>query len=312
MALYFNTNLSSLYARRAVDNATKDVDKSFQNLSSGLKINTAKDDPAGVQTSDRLTVQLNSLKQTNRNAQNAISYAQTAEGALDEVTTMLQRIRTLAIQSANGTNGSDGRKSLQDEVDQLNQEIVRIARDTSFGGQDLLSGNASVARFQISPDPGSLIKIDLSTGFDTDSLAKLAAKVAGSETFDLPQGATASIAQTYRFDDIFKYSINGNGIDIRTASSAQVVLSGIDYLITAIDAKRGELGAIQNRLESTIRNQDNIYENVSDSRSQIRDADYAEEVSRMTSSQIIQQSAVTILTQANSKPQIALQMLQET
>ena len=312
MPLYLNTNLSAVYAQNSVNKATRNLDVSYQKLSSGLKINSAKDDPAGVQTSDRLTVQLNSLNQTNRNAQNAIAYAQTAEGAMEELTTMLERIRTLAIQSANGTNSNDNRKALQDEVDELNEEMCRIARDTTFGGQDLLNGQASIARFQISPDPGSIIKIDLSIGFDTDSLAKLAAKTAGSETFDLPEGNTFTTAQSYKFEDIFQYKVNGYGIDISTQSAAQIVLAGIDYMINAIDTKRSELGAIQNRLESTIRNQENVAENVSDSRAQIRDADYAEEVSKKTSAQMLQQGSVTILTQANSKPQIALQMLQDS
>ena len=311
MALYLNTNLSALHAKRSVNSATTKLDKAYENLSSGLKINSAKDDPAGVQTSDRLTVQLNSLNQTNRNAQNAIAYAQTAEGAIEEITTMLQRIRTLAIQSANGTNSDDNRQAIQDEVDELNEEIVRIARDTTFGGQDLLSGNASIARFQISPDPGSLIKIDLSTGFDTDSIAKLAERICGSSKFELPVGHNLTVSE-FQFQDIFHYDVNGKGIDVSTMSAAEIVLAGIDYLITAVDAKRSELGAIQNRLESTIRNQENIYENVSDSRSQIRAADYAEEVSNMTAAQMLQQGSVTILTQANSKPQIALQMLQES
>ncbi|MGN1280933.1 MAG: flagellin [Succinivibrio sp.] len=313
MALYLNTNLSALLAQRTINRQTTRLDTSYERLSSGYKINSAKDDPAGIQTSDRLTVQLNSLSQTNRNAQNAIAYAQTAEGAMEEITTMLQRIRTLAVQSANGTNSSINRKALQDEVDQLNEEIGRIARDTTFGGKDLLSGQASIARFQISPDPGSVIKIDLSTGFDTNSLALLAEKISGSDTFSLPSNAnTTGLNLDYKFTDIFSYQVNGKGIDISSQSAAQIVLAGIDYLMTAVDTKRSELGAIQNRLESTIRNQENIYENVSDSRSQIRDTDYAEEVSNMTAAEILQQGAVTILTQANQKPQMALQMLQES
>lgn len=314
MPLFINTNLSALSAKRSVNTATSKLDKAYERLSTGLKINSAQDDPAGIQTSDRLTLQLNALQQTNRNAQNAIAYAQTAEGAMDEITTMLQRIRTLAISSANGTNTSDARKALQDEVDQLNAEIVRISRDTTFGGQDLLNGNASIVRFQISPDPGSLIKIDLSIGFDTDSLAKYTAKLQESDSFDLPEGAPASIAAAgpFNFEDIFSYDVNGKGIDISTQSSAQIVLAGIDYLINAVDTKRSELGAVQNRLESTIRNQENIFENVSDSRAQIRDSDYSEEVTAFTAAQILQQGAVSILTQANSKPQIALQMLQDS
>lgn len=311
MALYLNTNLSARLAQRTVNRQTARLDTSYERLSSGLRINSAKDDPAGVQTSDRLTVQLNSLNQTNRNAQNAIAYAQTAEGAMEEITTMLQRIRTLAVQSANGTNATDNRIALQDEVDQLNEEIGRIARDTTFGGQDLLNGNASIARFQISPDSGSIIKIDLSTGFDTNSLATLAAKISGSDTFKLPEGSTLTVSE-FKFSDVFSYQVNGKGIDISSMSNAQVVLAGIDYLMTAVDSKRSELGAVQTRLESTIRNQENISENVSDSRAQIRDTDYAEEVSNMTAAQIMQQGAVTILTQANQKPQMALQMLQES
>ncbi|MGN0916416.1 MAG: flagellin [Succinivibrio sp.] len=312
MSLFINTNLSAMYAKRTINKETAKLDSSYEKVATGYKINKAKDDPAGIQTSDRLTVQLNSLQQTNRNAQNGIAYAQTAEGAMDEITTMLQRIRTLAIQSANGTNSTDNRRSLQDEVDQLNEEICRIARDTTFGGQPLLSGAASIARFQISPDPGSVIKIDLSIGFDTDSLAKYTAKVYNSSTFTMPVGGTSAVPETYSFSDIFKYDVNGSGIDISSQSKAQIVLAGIDYLISAVDTKRGEFGAVQNRLESTIRNQENIIENVSDSRAQIRDTDYAEEVSKMTAAQIAQQSAVSILTQANTRPQVALQMLQES
>ena len=240
MALYLNTNLSARLAQRTVNRQTARLDTSYERLSSGLRINSAKDDPAGVQTSDRLTVQLNSLNQTNRNAQNAIAYAQTAEGAMEEITTMLQRIRTLAVQSANGTNATDNRIALQDEVDQLNEEIGRIARDTTFGGQDLLNGNASIARFQISPDPGSIIKIDLSTGFDTNSLATLAAKISGSDTFKLPEGSTLTVSE-FKFSDVFSYQVNGKGIDISSMSNAQVVLAGIDYLMTAVDSKRSEL-----------------------------------------------------------------------
>ncbi|MBQ4246607.1 MAG: flagellin [Succinivibrio sp.] len=312
MSLFLNTNISALKARYQVDKSTARLDSSYEKLSSGLKINSAKDDPAGLQTSDRLTVQINSLNQTNRNAQNAIAYAQTAEGAIQEITTMLQRIRTLSLQSANGTNTELDRNAIQLEVDALNEEIGRIARDTTFGGQDLLNGNASIVRFQISPDPGSIIKIDLTTGFDTDNLAKMAAFVSGRDDFELPEGHTYSAGTTFKFEDIFKYQVNGGGIDVSTQSAAQLVLAGIDYLITAVDTKRSELGAIQNRLESTIRNQENVAENVSDSRALIRDADYAEEVSVMTSSQILQQGSITILTQANQKSQVALQMLQDS
>lgn len=308
MALFINTNISALLSQRAVNSATKSLDTSYERLASGLRINSAKDDPAGVQTSDRLTVQINSLNQTNRNAQNAISFAQTAEGAMDEITNMLQRIRTLSLQAANGTYTNDDRIALQQEVDQLNTEICRIARDTSFGGEEILNGTGSVVRFQISPDPNSLIKIDLRPGFDTDSLANLAADIKG-DTFSLCKDG---ITTDYKYTDVFSFKVNGKGINISTASNAQMVLGGIDALINAVDSKRAELGAIQNRLEATIRNQSNVSENVSNSRSVIRDTDFAEEVAKMTSAQVLQQGAVSILTQANQKPQIALQMLQQS
>lgn len=309
MSLYLNTNLSSLAAMRSINRSTANLDVNYERLSSGLRINSAKDDPAGIQTSDKLSTQINELAQTNRNAQNAISYAQTVEGALEEITSMLQRIRTLAIESSNGTNTSTDRQSLQEEVDQLNEEICRIARDTTFAGTDILNGTASVVRFQISPDANSVIKIDLRTGFDTDSLCKLAAIHDGTDEFVVDGGAEFG-EMTYKLSDVFSHKVNGKGIDISTFHAAETVLGGIDHLINAIDSKRAELGAIQNRLEATIRNQSNISENVSSSRSRIRDTDWAEEVSKMTANQVLQQGSVSILTQSNQKPQIALQMLQ--
>ncbi len=310
MSLYLHTNISSLKSRNALNISTKTLDTSYERLSSGLRINSAKDDPAGVQTSDRLTTEIDSLSQTNRNAQNAISYAQTAEGALEEITSMLQRIRILALQSANGINTSNDRLALQQEVDELNEEICRIAEDTTFAGEDILNGTASVVRFQISPDPNSIIKIDLRVGFNTSSIAYLAAQYTGSDTFEIPAHDSLTASVYCKYTDLFSYKVNGGGIDITTASKAQMILAGVDGLLRAIDSKRAEFGAVQNRLEATIRNQDNIRENVSDSRSQIRDTDWADEVSKMTAAQILQQGSVSILIQANSRPEIALQILQ--
>ena len=145
MALYVNTNASSLNAQRMMANSTNSLDTSYKRLASGLRINSAKDDAAGLQISNRLTSQINGLNQGNRNAQDGISMAQTAEGAMDEMTTMYQRIRTLALQSANGTNSDADRTALQQEVDSLCSEIDRISKDTTFGGSDqrLLTGEKS-------------------------------------------------------------------------------------------------------------------------------------------------------------------------
>ncbi len=305
MALYLNTNIQSLVAQRNLRRITDDLDLSYERLSTGLRINSAKDDPAGVQIADRLTSQIDHLAQGNRNAQDCISYAQTAEGAFEEITNMLQRIRTIAIEAANGTFTAADRQALQQEVDQLNAEICRIAEDTTFAGQDLLNGKAGVVYFQVGADPNSVVSIDMSMGFATSSIAAYAAKLSGSSfTVDANE---VTAGGTYYYENLF--TSGEGGIDVSTSSSAQLVLAGIDALISAVDTKRAELGAIQTRMEATIRNQSNVSENVQSSRSIIRDTDWAEEVSKMTQNQVLQEATATILTQANTRPQIALQLL---
>ena len=145
MALYVNTNVSSLNGRRQLTNATNNLSTTYQRLSSGLRINSAKDDAAGLQISDRLTSQINGLNQGNRNANDGIALAQTVEGAMDEITNMLQRIRTLSVQSANGTNTTADRVAIQEEVTQLSNEITRIACKTTFAGQQVLAGDSKTA-----------------------------------------------------------------------------------------------------------------------------------------------------------------------
>lgn len=313
-SLYINTNISSLHAQRAAQRANSKLDISYERLASGLRINSAKDDAAGIQVSNNLTSQLNNLTQGNRNAQDGIAFAQTVEGALDEVTNMLQRIRTLAVQSANGTNTQSDRDSLQVEVYQLAEEITRIANDTTFAGDDILNGTASIVRFQVGADPSSIVEMDLRTSMDVTGLATLAAKFSGSDEFVVkPADANGAGEIKAKYSDIFKNNIDTKqpGIDISIATKAQDVLSGIDALITGIDRRRAELGAMQNRLESTVRNQESIKENVSNSRATIRDTDFAEETATLTQQQIIQQATATVLTQANQRPQIALSLLQQ-
>lgn len=309
MPLYVNSNLASLNARRQVNRATNGLDTAFERLSSGQRINSAKDDAAGLQISNRLSTQIDGLSMGNRNAQDCISYAQTAEGALDEITNMLQRIRTLSLQAANGTYSPTDRAALQQEVDHLNKEIVRVAKNTSFAGQDLLNGKAGVLPFQVGPNPSSIIKIDLTCGFDTDQLTDLTVELSGDE-FTIPASESWA-GGTFKYKDVFKYDPQGGGINISTPEEAQKVLGGIDGLINAIDTKRAELGAIQNRVEATIRNQANVSENVHAARAQIRDTDWAEETANLTAMQILQQSSTSVLTQANTRPQIALSLLQK-
>lgn len=305
MALYVNTNVTSLNSTSKLNKATHSLDTTYKRLSSGFRINSAKDDAAGLQISNRLTSQINGLNQGNRNANDGIALAQTAEGALDEVHTMLQRIRTLSVQSANGTNTTADRQAIQAEVEQLSSEITRIACKTTFGGHKILAGAGKVGStsnlvtskgtvsFQVGANANDTISISLSTAF---TISGMAAKG------DL-NGANVGTAGIKKMDG------GGWTFDLSTATSAQAVLGNIDNFIAHVDKTRGQLGAIQNRLESTISNQSNIAENESDARSRIRDTDYAEEAANLSQQTIIQQAATSMLTQANSRPQIALSLL---
>ena len=284
MAMYINTNTSSLNAQRNLMNTNKSLDTSYTRLASGLRINTAKDDAAGLQISNRLTSQINGLDQGNRNANDGMSLAQTAEGAMDEVTGMLQRMRTLAQQAANGSNNNDDRNAIQQEVLQLGKEINRISSDTTFGGQKLLDGGYSGV-FQVGADANQTVSF---------SLTAYAFTISGL-------GTAANVSTTFAA---------ASSVSVTTQQNAQFVLADIDKLIKTVDSKRAELGSVQNRLDSTVRNQSNISENVSAARSRIRDADFATETANMTKQNILQQAASTILSQANQRPQAALSLLQ--
>ena len=299
MGLYINTNVSSLNAQRNMMNATKSLDTSYTRLASGLRINSAKDDAAGLQISNRLTSQINGLDQGNRNANDGISLAQTAEGAMDEVTGMLQRMRTLAQQSANGSNSAKDREALQKEVDQLGAEINRISTSTTFAGTKLLDGSFT-GSFQVGADANQTISFSLSqnAGFSISGIAEAAATSITTAT-----GGTVLVSAIF-------VGGSAGGISISSQSNAQNVLAATDAMLAVVDGKRAELGAVQNRMDSTIRNQANISENVSAARSRIRDADFAIETANMTKQNILQQAASSILSQANQRPQSALQLLQ--
>ena len=451
--------------------STNKLTTSYQRLASGLRINSARDDAAGLQISNRMTSQINGLTQGNRNANDGISMCQVTEGALDEVTNMLQRIRTLAIQSANGTNSSSERTAINEEVEQLKAEISRVGRDTTFGG-NLYVFNAGLAGVDIqlepvtpgpisydvsdfdpaethttqeyierysaitsaakavvkskksyaqqaqanslsaaeqgnveeakqwamaaekfaqeaqnalthaadfkekthtmfgnlTPDERDLLQSyvdDADTNYgnaiiycaDARTFADAAAKtpkaasaaaVAGLPNGGTPDSAVADMVanlvdtpspnvnyqvgsnayQTVGLDMKSLYSlvtissamtVGGNtiasgtnlaNISVTSYRSSQETIALVSEFIRKVDSYRAEMGAVQNRLESTISNQENIIENVSDARSRIRDVDYASETAAMTQQSIIQQASTTILTQANQKTQIALNLLQ--
>ncbi|MFB2855426.1 flagellin A [Aeromonas allosaccharophila] len=301
MGLYINTNVSSLNAQRNLMNTTKSLDTSYTRLASGLRINSAKDDAAGLQISNRLTSQINGLDQGNRNANDGISVAQTAEGAMDEITSMLQRMRTLSQQSANGSNNTDDRTALQQEYTQLITEIDRVAKDTTFGGQNLLNGDY-FGTFQVGADAGQTITFKMTSAFTLNGIAKA---TKGSATVQ-----SVATADKYEVKKLATAATTTSVGSIKTASAAQLAMANLDFMIKVVDSKRAELGAVQNRFDSTIRNQANVSENVSAARSRIRDADFATETANLTKQNILQQAASTILGQANQRPQSALSLLQ--
>ena len=325
MALYVNTNVSSINAQRKLANSTLALNTSYQRLSSGLRINSSKDDAAGLQISDRLTAQINGLNQGNRNSNDGIALAQTIEGALDETTNMLQRIRTLAVQAANGTNTAKDRQALQEEVKSLSHEITRIAQKTTFAGASVLDGGKAANNlmrkigntndyeyfFQVGANAKD--EITLKCGAFTMegimSMANIGQNGANKMEF-ADDEAKAGEANKFGLALTAAGGPESNAYwVVSTPSAAQNTLKFIDRFIETVDSKRAALGAIQNRMESTIRNQSSIAENESDARSRIRDTDFASETAALTSNQIIQQASQTILSQANQRPTIALQLL---
>ena len=312
MALYVQTNVSSINAQRKLTNATNSLNVSYQRLASGLRINSSKDDAAGLQISDRLTSQINGLNQGNRNTNDGIALAQTIEGALDETTNMLQRIRVLAVQSANGTNTKEDREALQQEVTQLSAEITRIAQQTTFAGASILDGigpkslipedgpNKGKMVFQVGANQGDTIGLIWCKAFSMDGIAGQAGNLAFNDANKADQ--TGLVKADNAKGTPARWSVS-------TVGAATATLGNIDKFIQVVDSKRAELGAIQNRMESSIRNQANVSENQSDARSRIRDTDFASETAALTQNNIIQQSSQAILAQANQRPNIALSLL---
>ena len=293
MALYVNTNTSSINAQRNLAKSSNALSNNYKQLASGSRINSAKDDAAGLQISNRMTSQINGLTQGNRNANDGISLCQTAEGALDEVTNMLQRMRTLAIQSANGTNSDAERTALNDESKELQMEIKRIGQQTSFGGTLKIFGGST----------------------NSDALANNSV-LNPNATFQVGSNANETINFAFKSMSTMLGGTgnavdltNGGYISLTDADKSQSAIVKLDNMIKAVDSYRAKLGATQNRLESTISNQENVIENVSDARSRIKDVDYASETAKMAQQQILQQASTAMLSQANQKNSIALNLL---
>ncbi len=308
MALTINTNVASLTAQRNLGKSQGALNKSMQRLSSGLRINSAKDDAAGLAISDRMTAQIRGLNQATRNANDAISMSQTAEGALQESTNILQRMRELAVQSSNDTNTSADRGSINSEVSQLLSELDRIASTTSFNGQVLLaggfSGSGNGAVFQVGANASQTITVNIGAANQS------ALGLAGAATSTTVSVSGVALSGTTATSTSTSTVIGASGaLNVNTFTAAQSAITTIDTAINTIDTIRGGLGAVQNRFESTISNLQNVSENLTAARSRILDADIAQETSQMTKMNILQQAGVSILSQANQAPQLALSLL---
>jgi flagellin len=383
MPQIINSNVSSLNAQRNLSNSQSLLATSLQRLSSGLRINSAKDDAAGLAISNRFTAQIRGLNQAVRNANDGISLAQTAEGALVEVGNNLQRIRELAVQSANATNSATDRASLQAEVDQLLSEIDRVANQTAFNGVKVIDGSFSSAVFQVGANANETITVAVSidsnvaalggavttstgaSGAVTATITDLTAVAAGSLTvngtdigaltavgtinqrvsqvvnaindvsvttgvnasfntatgqIELVSAAAFTLAGT---DDGTQTGFDGAGgvtstdstvtglttLSVASFAGATLAIQQIDAALTDVNSARGTFGAVQNRFESVIASLSTTTENLTASRSRIRDADFAQETAELSRAQILQQAGIAILAQANAAPQSVLGLL---
>jgi len=275
MGLRVNTNVTSINAQRNLSSVTTRLSDNFRRLSTGLRISTAADDAAGLAISERLRSQVRSLDQAKRNANDGISLVQTAEGALNEVSSILTRLRELSIQASNGTVSNTDKDTLDEEFQSLVTEIDRIGNSTEFNDIALLDGTQTTVSFQV--------------GFGT---------TAGVDTLDVTLGAALAT------------SLSLNSLDIGSGGSTNQAITNIDAAINTVSGLRGSLGAVQNRLGSTINNLAIQTENLSAAESRIRDVDVAYETAQLTRNNILQQASISVLSQANAQPQAALTLLQ--
>jgi flagellin len=273
MSTVINTNLASIIAQRSLANTSVQMSTALQRLSTGLRINSAKDDAAGLAISERLTAQVRGYNQAIRNAGDGISLAQTAEGGMDGITNSLQRMRELAVQAANYSNTTDDRTAINAEFSQLKTEVDRISQQTKFNTKSLLDGSFVSAAFQVGANSGETISVDSITNLGATAL-----------------GLTASV-------------------DVTTTANASSALSTIDNALVTVTSARANLGASINRFEQTISNLRVTVENLQASRSRIQDADFAAETASLTRLQILQQSGTAVLSQANAIPQNVLSLL---
>ena len=324
MAVYVNTNYSALQGQRYLGNVQNQLTTTYQRLSSGMRINSAKDDAAGLQIADRLTSQINGLNQGNRNASDGIALAQTMEAGMDEVSGMLQKIRTLAVQANNGTNTAEDRTAISKEMSSLATEVNRIAMKTTYAGKTILNGQTKNGSIFGDPAAGAPAPPAPAGGGLHGAEGTMTLQVGSNKGDTISFKMTSvmfSVVGTGNAllgtnnTDVFKTANDGTvTVDLNKAQAGNNksigdVINLMDSMISKVDGMRADLGAIQNRLESSIRNQSNVAANEADARSRIRDADFAEESANLSQQSIIQQAAASMLMQANTRPQLGLSLL---
>jgi flagellin len=276
-----NTNVNALVAQGALSKVDRQMSVAMERLSTGSRINSAKDDAAGLAISNRMTAQIRGLNQAVRNSNDAISMLQTADGATVEITSMLQRMRELAVQSANDTNGSDDRAYLDLEYAALTSEITKIATNSEWNATALLGTSASLSfTYQVGANSNQTISVAIGA-------------------FAADTGATLSGAST------------GIGLNasITTKTAAQSAIELIDLALDYVSSQRASIGAVINRLQYTVDNLTNVSTNTAQSRSRIQDTDFAETTAELTRTQIIKQASTAMLAQANQQPQLVLSLL---
>jgi flagellin len=296
--MIINHNLSAMNALRYLNFNNTALESALNHLSSGKRINTAADDAAGLAISEKMKAQVNGLDQASRNAQDGISLIQTAEGALNETHSILQRMRELAVQSANDTNTASDRAQLQKEVDQLASEITRIANDTEFNTKRLLDGSADSTS-------GVTGAADLVFHIGANQNQTITLTIKAMDAYSLGVDDGTGSAATNGGDAV----VNA-GIDISSSQgAAESAISKIDTAIDTVSTERAKLGAYQNRLEHTINNLETSSDNLTAAESRITDVDMAKEMAEFTKDNVIQQAAVSMLAQANQEPQLVLKLL---
>lgn len=272
-----NTNVKSIVAQNALTVNNRSMSKTMEQLSTGKRINTAADDAAGLAISSRMTSQIRALDQSVRNANDGISMLQTTEGATKEITNMLQRMRELAVQSANDSYGTEDRTAIQEEVDELALEVTRISGNTQWNGMTVLDGTIGTA---------------------------------GAVTFQVGTEGDAASTITVTFEALDATSLTVDSLDLSSNTNSQSAIELLDTAITTVDSFRSTLGAKINRMTSAADNLANVSMNTSASRSRIEDTDYAKATTELARGQIIQQAATAMLAQANQQPSAVLSLLQ--